>query len=618
MKKIAFATILLLLVTLLLVTNQPADAAISILDVVPNDAIACVRVSGIPQIVDTVLESPEWQELGENEEVQVALSQAQQILPITQLLSGMEAREFLNSFFNQVAFAFMGLMDGEPEFAIIFDVQESIDSAKDAMNQFAILMSGGRNYKEMPEPQTYNGVSYRRFVDENGNAIEYGFLENLLVIAMNGGFEKVVDTSQQLSPSIAKNPKFQKMTEKVQLSGNIYAYADLEKLIPLLQALDKKNKAETKIQEIEPEEFDDMEGQELNPESEIESVDEEELESYDEPEEMNEMEVALMQSLKAAAVKFDLAGTSHELYLHIEPQGPLAFFADMLLAQHPPLQSIRLMRAVDGIFVGLHLGDLSILLKQLTSLAALSGNNPQVQLEELEEYIGLDLEEDILNALTGEIGIALLTPKEKLNLKENKLDIARAVKPIFFLGIKDRLKFGDLRQKIAAFVNVEPLNGYDYKDAKIHRSLVTADSLVPGVALAPQYTYLDNLLVASNSSKPVEKIIEMSLRAEVENRNNVIASEAKQSTQSWLVVYADVGNIAKFLIEQNLIELEVQDEDLLKKADEKLSALSPIEISYASEPEGIRLSIISSENETWVTKILRATTAAILLKQYGK
>ncbi len=56
----------------------------------------------------------------------------------------------------------------------------------------------------------------------------------------------------------------------------------------------------------------------------------------------------------------------------------------------------------------------------------------------------------------------------------------------------------------------------------------------------------------------------------------------------------------------------------LNKADEKLSALSPIEISYASEPEGIKLSIISSENETWVTKILRATTAAILLKQHGK
>ncbi len=232
MKKIAFTIIPLLLVTWLLVTNQPTDAAISTLDVVPDGAIACVRVSGIPKLIDAVLDSPEWQELEENEQVQMALSRAQQILPITQLLSGMEAQEFVNSFFNQVTFVFMGLMDDEPEFALIFDVQESIDSAKDAMNQFAILMSGGRNYKEMPEPQTYSGVSYRRFVDENGNAIEYGFLENLMVIAMNGCFEKVVGTSQRLLPPIAKNPKFQKMTGKIQMSGNIYAYADLEKLIP--------------------------------------------------------------------------------------------------------------------------------------------------------------------------------------------------------------------------------------------------------------------------------------------------------------------------------------------------------------------------------------------------
>ena len=576
MKKITFTAIPLLLVTWLLVISQPADAAMSTLDVVPGDAIACVRMSGIPELIYTVLDSPEWQSLEENEEAQMALSQVQQILPITQLLSGMEAPEFLSSFFNQVTFAFMGLMDDGPEFALIFDVQESIDSAKDAMNQLTILMSGGRDYKEMSEPQIYNRVSYRRFVDGNDNLIEYGFLENLMVIAVNGGFERVVDTFQQRLPSIAENPKFQKMTEKVQLSGNIYAYADLEKLIPLLHVLDKKEKEKTAEQEIEPEE---------------------------------DMEVALMQSFKAAAVKFDLSCTSHEIYLHVKPQGPLVFLSDILLVQHPPLQSIHLMRAVDGIFVGLHLGDLSILMKQLTSLAAMSGINPQARLEELEEEMGLDLEDDILSALTGEIGIALLTPEEELNLKENKLDIIKAAKPIFFLGIKDRQKFSDLRQKIAAFVSVEPLNEYDYKDTKIYSSLVAVDSLVPGVGLTPQYVYFENLLVASNSSKPVENIIDKL------DKSSELTDEDKALAQSCLVMHADVGNIAKFFLEQDLTGIENRDFNLsMSEAEGKLSALTPIEISYAPEPEGIKLSIISAERETWVTKILRAVTIAILLR----
>ena len=103
MKKITFTAIPLLLVTWLLVVSQPADAAMSTLDVVPGDAIACARMSGIPKLIYTVLDSPEWQSLEENEEAQMALSQVQQILPITQLLSGMEAPEFLSSFFHPPA-----------------------------------------------------------------------------------------------------------------------------------------------------------------------------------------------------------------------------------------------------------------------------------------------------------------------------------------------------------------------------------------------------------------------------------------------------------------------------------------------------------------------------------
>ena len=577
----AASKLILIFVCCTLIVIQSAQAVKSGLDVVPKDAIACVRVSDIPKIFDTVLESPEWQELKENEQVQESLAQFQHALPITQLLAGVEARELIEIFFSEVTFAFMGLVDEKPELAFIFNVQKSPETAEDGLNQFLILMSGGRNYKAIPEAQTYGGVSYHGFTYEDGNAVKYGFLDNLMVLGINGGFEKVVDTDNGLNPTIAENTKFQKMTQKVQLAGNAYAYADLERGIPIMQALEKADQTE---------ELDNQKDEKSS--------------------EDKEMELALMRSLKTAAVKIDLTGTSHEAYVHIEPEGPVTFFSDILLASHPPLSSIKLMRAADGVFVGLQLGDLPKLLEKVTALMSGSGQNPKEQLKQLKQAIGIDLKEDVLKALTGELGIALMTPKEKLNISKNKLDIAKAVKPILFIGIKDKRKFGELRQKLANLINVEPVDEYQYKGATIHRSIVSMESLAPGIALIPRYTYIDDLLVASNSPKYIEEIID-----KLNNKGELTEAE-KTLARSWLLVRAEIGNIGQFAVEQNLLGDEIQNVNLGdKSAAELMSQLGPLEVSYAPEPEGIKLSIISGADETWLTKALRAATIIILAEQ---
>ena len=587
--------LILIFVCCTLVVIQSAQAVKSGLDLVPSSAIACVRVSDIPKIFDTVLESPEWQNLKENEQVQESLAQFQHALPITQLLAGVEARELIEIFFSEVTFAFMGLVDEKPEMAFIFDVQKSPETAEDGLNQFLILMSGGRNYKAIPEAQTYGGVSYHGFTYEDGNAVKYGFLDNLMVLGINGGFEKVVDTDNGLNPPIAENPQFQKMTQKVRLAGNAYAYADLEQGIPIMQALEEGNSQNT-----EENEFGNQEqGNPPYPPLKGGKVSED-----------KEMELALMRSLKTAAIKIDLTGTAHEAYVHIEPEGPVTFFSDILLASHPPLSSIKLMRAADGVFVGLQLGDLPKLLEQVTALMSGSGQNPKEQLEQLKQAIGIDLKEDVLKALTGELGIALMTPKEKLNIAKNKLDIAKAVKPILFIGIKDKSKFGELRQKLSNLINVEPVDEYQYKGATIHRSIVSVESLVPGVALIPRYTYIDDLLVASNDSKYIEEVID-----KLNDRGELTESE-KNFARSWLLVRAEIRNIGRFAVEQNLLGDEIQNVNLGDKSvAELISQLGSVEVSYAPEPEGIKLSIISGADETWLTKALRAATIIILAEQ---
>ncbi|MBM3235411.1 DUF3352 domain-containing protein [Candidatus Poribacteria bacterium] len=581
--------LILIFVCCLLVVIQSAQAVKSGLDLIPNDTIACVRVSDIPKVFDTVLESPEWQELKENEKVQTGLAQFQQALPITQLLAGVEARELIEIFFREVTFAFMGLVNNKPEMAFIFDVQKSPETAEDGLNQFLILMSGGRNYKAMPEAQKYGGISYHGFTHENGNVVKYGLLDNLLVLGINGGFEKVVNTYHNLNPSISENPQFQKMTQKIQLSGNVYAYADLAQGISIIQELEKA-KQEANSQNTEDNKPENQK-KEKTPED-------------------KEMELALMRSLKAAVVKIDLTGTFHEVYVQIKPEEQVKIFSNILLASHPPLASIKLMRAVDGVFVGLHLGDLSQLLEQATALISASGQNPQEQLKQLKQAIGIDLKEDVLKALTGELGIAIMTPKEKLNIQKNKLDIARAIKPILFIGIKDKRKFGELRKQLANLIDVEPVDEYQYNGAAIHRSIVSVESLAPGIALIPRYTYIDDLLVASNSPRYIEEIID-----KLNNREELTEAE-KTLARSWLLARAEIGNVGQFAVEQNLLGNEIKSVNLGdKSAAELINQLGSIEVSYAPEPEGVKLSIISGADETWVMKALRAVTIIILAEQ---
>jgi len=576
------------------------------IDAVPDDAVGCVSISNLPGLLDAITKSTEWAEMKDIEMVQEALDQGMQVLPITQLLSGMESRQFLEVFGYQATFAFLGIADEKPSLAFIFNVRESIDLAEDALNQLLILTSGGRNYQGTPEKRTYNDVSYDAMINEDGSVAEYGFLDNLMVVVINGGFEKIVDTYQKKHPSIVENPKFQKMTEKVKMEGEIYAYADLEKAIPILRAAEDATKTAQAIKRAEKKRKLEAEF------GESEETDDESEDKGEEPEKEkpDEMEIALMRSLKAAAVRISLTGTSHEAYLHIKPFPPLTLFSNILLKKHPPLESAQLLPAIKGVFVGLHIGNPVQLFTQLTALASLFGQNPNVQLDALKQAIGLDFKKDLLSALTGELGVGLMVPQEKLNIQKNKLDIAKAVKPIFAIGIKDKQKFSDLRRKISTFVSVEPVDEYSYKDFTIHQCLMEPEAIAPGVAFVPKYVYLGNLLVASNSRKNIEGIIDSLANTQKQT------DEGQGLAQSWVLIHADLGEIAAFALEQKeVLGISEEERIITEESAEILPEIGAIEISYAPEPEGIKLSIVSSSNETWVEKLLKVALVAVYARE---
>jgi len=167
-----------------------------------------------------------------------------------------------------------------------------------------------------------------------------------------------------------------------------------------------------------------------------------------------------------------------------------------------------------------------------------------------------------------------------------------------------------LRKQLANLIDVEPVDEYQYNGAAIHRSIVSVESLAPGIALIPRYTYIDDLLVASNSPRYIEEIID-----KLNNREELTEAE-KTLARSWLLARAEIGNVGQFAVEQNLLGNEIKSVNLGdKSAAELINQLGSIEVSYAPEPEGVKLSIISGADETWVMKALRAVTIIILAEQ---
>ncbi len=550
-KRIAVFLFVVLFVSLTL-TNADAETG---LDLVPADAFGYAQLSNIYQIFEAVIESPEWEELSEIETTKIALTQMVLIGPMVQMITGLTWEEFVKIFGRQVTLVVLGISDN-PDLALIFDVEGSRELAEDALDQLIILMASGEDIEIAPESEEYSGVKFNTLLTGDGNTIQYGFIDNFMILAMNKGFEPIVDVHQGKATSILGTPEYQEMINKIEPSGTAYAYVNLERTIPAIQAAEAAKKGEA----VQPPE--------------------------------DEMEAAILKSAKALAVKLDLLGNTHEAYLRLNPQGPAMMFAPLLLRAHPKLASINLLPAINGAFVGLQIGDPTETWTQLTGLAAIMGHDLNGIADELEMQLGFNLKDDLLNALTGEIGLGISLPAEEVNLKDNPIDFAK-FQPVIIIGVKDRDKFKAIPTQIASLVQMDRFASSTEKLGGIPRGILTVDAIFPGIALAPWYTFTEEFFVASTSYTQVAAIIK-----QLENPAPKLVDDF--SVEPWILGYLNTGVVAEFLVQQDLGD----DLDLPETAAAKLPNISPIQIAYGAEPEGVKLTLTTAPDQTWLSNVL--------------
>ncbi len=536
----------------------------SIIDMIPYESIGYVSLSNLEAVYYSVEESPEWQELLSIEQIQEDLDKAKQAVLFGPMLLGITLEEFLNSFGHRMVLGLMGMKDSMPVVGLAADLRSHKEKAQYAVDQAATFpaVAGGA----MLEESEYRGVPCTA-VGNEAFKVKYAFLDNFLIAGVNGGFEKMVDHYKDGGKSIRDKANFQFMKQKVSLSGNICAYADLESLVPILNATSDKE--------------EDKSG--------------------------NAIQQLALKSMKGFALSLSLSGQKQEAYIHLKSEEPNPL-AELVLASHSPMSTANLIPFPGGAMIGVHVGDPVMILDRGLKLAEyLGANTKEIEgnIKQLEDGLRLKLRDDLLSALTGEIAIIAMLPKEPVDLKKDKVQAAMQLAKVrlaAFIGVKDEKKLGKTAEKLLKLVNVEPvsLKEKSHEGTKIHTKVLPLNALVPGVAIMPSYSFRDGLFIVSNSAEWVKDSISM-----LESRQD---SEMQgEFPDSRLLAYVDVAGIADFVIENDIIEsLKVPE-----PAKDKLSSLGSVAVGFSLGPDGAGLRLISTSDDNWTTKILRGVLIAI-------
>lgn len=540
---------------------------------IPYESLAYMYISDLDAVVNSVKESPEWQEIRGMEHIAEDLDKANQALAFVPMLAGITIDEFMSTFGHRMVVCLMGMSTQGPVAGLIVDVGDYKEQVEYAVSQAATFpaLAGGA----MIEEKEYRETQYTLV----GNAtlkVSYGFLDNFLMAGIGGGFEKLVDFYKDGGRSIKDTENFQYMEQKVSLSSNICVYADLERAAPILKELIGAGAG---------------------------------------GDEMKAMMIDLaFNSTKAFAFSLGLSGHVNEMYLYLK-QTEAHPITDLLLAPRSPMYSADLIPLDDGAMVGIHIGDPMELMDKGLKLAEFFGvatEEIEAHIQQMEDTVGLNLRDDLLSALTGEIAVITMLPKGDVDLTLNPLQMAMQVgkvRPVIFVGVKDEAKLKATFNKLAQMINLETssLKVESYKGSDVHTEAVPLDALVPGIALMPAYSFRDNLLIMSNSAEWVRDAIDL-----LESPGNPDIQE--KLSRSRALIYLDIAGIADFAMAQSLVK-EINPPEEIK---DKLSSLGSVAASFSLGPDGVGISLISTSDDNWTTKIIRGVVIGLYADAISK
>ena len=225
-------------VILLLLTAAFADAA-KVEDFMPKESILFVKLQDIDEVYGEI-------EISENWEKALALlpnvsdwQQMQQGLAMLQGVLGTNALGILETVGYRTALAawFDEAQAGLLQLGLVVHSGGNLDELQRLTKvvEGFVGMSGGNTLHL--DAGGYQRVRYNA-LEINGEIVKYGFVDDFLVLGVGeGSFEKLMDTYRTDAPDIQENEEFNRALEKMG-SGEVIVFAHTDYILTVLSGLD--------------------------------------------------------------------------------------------------------------------------------------------------------------------------------------------------------------------------------------------------------------------------------------------------------------------------------------------------------------------------------------------
>jgi len=437
------AGVLCLSLMILLFSQAIGAQAIAPEDVVPAYSSSFILINDVPKIAKTIKDSTAWQEI--LEELKQEIDKDPGEMQDMKKFIAANIWDIIAMSTNRIAGAHVKPTDMD-QFSLIIDFG-SITAVLEASQKIMNLIGDEGKENIIPNAGTYLDIPYG-IVKSNGR---FAFLDNLFVYTPDQeSLEAIINVYLKEEPSIADDPKFNMAVSKVNPEGEVLIYANPELSNPVTQALTKNNA----------------------------------------------MKLFGAGDVKASAMKISLLSLTRDIDIYMYSGYSESVMAGMF-SQSVPLLSPHVIPASNAdVFYAFSAGNLVSVWERLMDSAGKEMSEDeylgmQNAISQFEMGKGINIKNDILDSLTGEVGVAFGMPESAENMDGPGSLVQRGI--MIFLGVRDKDK---VNMSIDRLFSDQPMEQTQYKgmDIRYIQALSTPEGPMG-------YMFTDNLIILSNMKR---------------------------------------------------------------------------------------------------------------------
>ena len=444
----------------IIVLADSSAVAAKVEELIPNESIVYLTLRDLEDVWWAIEESENWKEVFAQPSLKSRIDGINQGMQMVRLLLNIDFQGLLEIFGYQVVLTvFPG--DTEPMIGVIVNTGGAMREVERIIDILIQMVANNEGNRVQVNEGVYRNIAYSA-VEINSLSLMYGFVDDLLVVGVNtGSFQALIATYRKQRESIRANRQFRKLHKKYG-DGQVFAYIAIDGALPLITA-------------------------------------------YMSDQKQHEFDALGFQSLKTLVYSLDLFSVNggHHLYAQIKERGREGMLG-VLLQEGQPLQSIQALSGKGDFFAAIAPASSEAIWRfiEVAATAADRAGGFNNDIAKLEASLNLDIKNDVVGALTGEIAAWGNFPDE-LKKIHDVMDLFYGMDATIGAGLKNPLKWQPLLDSVQNIANLSTQQ-YDYNGTILHQ--VSLSSNDPTMTL--HYGNLKNLFFASGSDKRVEAVVD--------------------------------------------------------------------------------------------------------------